>query len=120
MKTMTEAERFFYEHAAYAWRAADGQSEEEGHRESARRLAAAEARLKSGPYFIGHEPDEDPWDGDMPYDGPLWNVDLYSVADSLAPVMLGSLGSVACEEGDPYMRVVAAELAAEYIPDEEG
>lgn len=110
----TEAEQFFYDNAGWSYDPAT-ESEEEGRWRCARVLAEAEARLKAGPYFVDHEPDDLPWDGDVPYDGPLWIVTLYSVAGNLDGEILGSLSSVACEADDPYMRVVAAELASEWL-----
>lgn len=117
MDTMTEAERFFYEHAGWSWDPAT-ETEEEGRLRCARELAAAEARLKAGPFYVGWVPDDVPWDGDVPYDGPLWIVQLWSVADSAGPELLGAIGSVAEEDGGPYLRVVAAELADQYIKGE--
>lgn len=115
--SLTVAERFFYDHAGYSYSPAT-QTPEQGHVESARRLARAEARLNAGPYFVSHEPDDRPWDGDTPYDGPLWTVTLWCVSGTADPEILGSLSSVACEDGDPYLRVIAAELASEYLPEE--
>lgn len=115
VETLTETEQFFYDHAGTSYNPTI-ETQEEGRIRGARDLAAAEARVKAGPYYVDHSPDDEPWDGDVPYDGPLWNVDLYSVSDTDSPTLLGSLGSVACEEGDPYMRVVAAELALEHLP----
>lgn len=110
------AEQFFYEHAGYG-RLRDEETEEQARARYARLLATAEQALKDGPYFVAHEPDDEPWYGDEPYDGPLWIVSLYSVSGATGAEVIGSLGSVACEADDPYMRVVAAELAHEYIPD---
>lgn len=113
---LTTDEQFFYDHAGWSYNP-EMETEEQGRERGARALAAAEKRLKDGPYYVDHTPDDMPWDGDMPYDGPLWNVDLYSVENSTTAVLIGSIGSVACEENSPYMRVVAAELANEHIPD---
>lgn len=112
--TLTPAERFFYEHAGYSYDRTE--TAEQGRVSTARALAAAEARLTAGPYLIDAVPDDVPWDGDEPYDGPLWIVTLWSVAESAHQTDLGSIGSVACEEGGWYMRVVAAELALEHLP----
>lgn len=112
----TEAEQFFYDNAGCSYGA--GETPEQGRARCARMLAAAEKKLIDGPYLISHEPDPEPWDGDEPYDGPLWTVSLWTVEGEKEPVLIGAIGSVACEELDPYMRVVAAELAAEYIREE--
>jgi hypothetical protein len=106
---LSEAERFFYDHAGNSYNPRI-------EIEAARRLAAAEQRMKDGPYFIAVTPDDVPWDGDVPYDGPLWIVGLYSVEGSTDSELIGSIGSVATETvSDPYIRVVAAELASENI-----
>lgn len=112
---MSDAVEFFYEHAAYCHDPVK-ETEEEGRRRGARALAAAELRAKAGPYFFDAEPDDEPWDGDVPYDGPLWVVTLYSVEGSAVGMPLGALGSVACELDSDYMRVVRAELALGYLP----
>lgn len=110
-----KALRFFLDHGGYSYDPAT-QTPFQGKWESARTLADAEERLRKGPYYIEVETDPEPWDGDMPYDGPMWIVTLWRVDDTVQPRVLGSLGGVAAQEDDPYLRVVAAELAAEYIP----
>lgn len=112
---LTEQEKFFYDHAGWCY-APEKETLEEGRTRVAKALALAEQRMKSGPYYVDHIPDDVPWDGDVPYDGPLWIVRLWSVDDSDTPELIGAIGSVACEEHDPYMRVIAAELASQYIP----
>lgn len=113
MRPLSETEQFFYENAGFSYR--PDETPEQGRARCARVLAMAEKKLIIGPYFVSHEPDDQPWDGDVPYDGPLWIVSLWNVADTTEPVRLASLSGVACEESDPYMRVVAAELAAEHL-----
>lgn len=116
---MNEAEQFFYDHAGYS-HDPKRETEEEGRVRCAVGLAAAEVRLKDGPYFIDMQPDPNGWDADVPYDGPVWVVTLYGVAGSLNSEHLGSLGGVAATGwSDPYVRVVAAELASEYISENE-
>lgn len=112
---MSDAVEFFYEHAGYCHDPVT-ETEEEGRRRGAVRLAKAEAHAKAGPFFFDEEPDDMPWDGDVPYDGPLWVVTLYAVEGALDAVPLGAIGSVPCELSDDYMRVVRAELALEYLP----
>lgn len=111
----SEAELFFFEHAGFSF---DPKTEtpDEGRWGCARSLAAAESRLKAGPFYVDHEPDSEPWDADVEWDGPVWVVSLYRVDGSAEPELLGSLGGVGCEDGDPYLRVVAAQLADEYLP----
>lgn len=114
---LTDHEYFFYLHAGYSY---DPKTEtaEEGRVRCARDLAAAETRLKDGPYFTTVEDDDLPWDGDEPYDGPIYVVTLYRYAAYHGDdEIIGSLGGVDCESvDDPYIRVVAAELALEHIP----
>lgn len=60
------------------------------------------------------ERDWTPWDGDVPYDGPLWGAILYVNGE-----VEGSLWSIAIDvpeypETDPYGRVIEAELYGEY------
>jgi hypothetical protein len=107
---LTPAEKFFYDNAGFSY--ARDETPEQGRKRGARELAAAEAWLRSGPYYIDVYPDDTPWDGDVPYHGPLWCVTLYGVADTDRPTVLDSVNAVACEAGSPYLRIVAAELAA--------
>lgn len=115
MSVLTEREQFFYDHAGFSFDPLK-ETREEGHIACARALAAAEETMQAGPYRIEVEPDDVPWDGDVPYDGPLWCVTLVQGGGWLMDrTVLGSLGSVACTEDSPYLRVVAAELAHEHI-----
>lgn len=111
--------RFFYGEAGYSWGA--DETPDQGRMRGARTLAAAEARLKAGPYFVEFEPDPEPWAGCEPYAGPLWIVCLYRTPDDGlgAAELIGAIGQVPAEQGDPYLRVIAAELAAEHIPAED-
>lgn len=112
---LTTEEQFFYANAGYSYDPLT-ETPEQGRQRCARVLAAAERRLKTGPYFISVIPDDVPWDGDVPYDGPLWIVQLWSVGASSEAHLIGSIGGVATEtDTDPYIRVVSAELASEYI-----
>lgn len=108
-----KALRFFLDHGGY-WYNPNKESEFQGRWRSARTLADAEARMRAGEYWIDVTADPEPWDGEVPWDGPVWIVSLYA-GPWWEQELLGSVGSVAAHEGDPYLRVVAAELAAEYI-----
>lgn len=57
-----------------------------------------------------------PWDGDVPYDGPLLDAALLVADCSGAERCVGSLGCIAVLEGesDPYCRVVEGELYGEW------
>jgi hypothetical protein len=111
--------KFFYEHAGYSFNPAT-ETEEEGRMAGARALAEAEGRVKAGPYFFTEEPDDQPWDGDFPYDGPLWHVALLSVEGATGATCVAGIGGVACELDSDYMRVVRAELALEHLSTETG
>jgi hypothetical protein len=87
------------------------ETSEQGRRRCAMELVAAEDKLRKGPYFWHVEPDDHPYDGDAPWDGPVWVVTLYNVADVDEPEVVAAMGGVACDAGDDYLRVVAAELA---------
>lgn len=107
--------RFFLDHAGYSWDPTR-ETEFQGRWRAARALADAEARLRAGPYYVDVTPDDLPWDGDEPYEGPLWIVSLWQGVGPWERVHLGSLGGVATPtDDDPYIRVVAAELADEHI-----
>lgn len=112
---LTEAEQFFYDHAGWSY-SPETETPEVGRERGAIELARAEERMKNGPYYVTTEPDDMPWGGDFPYDGPMWIVSLWSVEGVAIGEVIGSIGGVACESGDPYMRVVRAELALEHIP----
>ncbi len=109
---MNETEQFFYEYGGWA--------DPPGREQCARDLAAAEARMRSGLFLVGIRDSQIPWDGDMPYDGPLYDVSLYRIDDAAhweEGELIASLGCCCAEsEEDPYLRVVAAELALEAIP----
>jgi len=115
-EALTDTEQFFYDHAGWSYNRGT-ETPEEGRARGARKLAAAERRLKDGPYYVNYKPDDQPWNGDEPYDGPLWIATLWSVAGSTSGEVLGAIGSVPAELGDPYMRVIAAELADEHLPE---
>jgi hypothetical protein len=108
------AAQFFYEHAGYSFDPVNELRECARHR-NAQALADAERRMIAGPYYVETSPDPWPYDGDDNYDGPVWIVSLFRVDDRSEPECIGSIGGVAAEHDDPYMRVVAAELALEAI-----
>lgn len=112
--THAAAFRFFYDNAGHSQM--PGETERQGRTRGAIRLLLAEAALKSGPYFISLEADPEGWDADVPWDGPVWIVSLWHVRNTDKPVLMDSVGGVGANEDDPYLRVVAAELAAEKLP----
>lgn len=54
---LTDTERFFYDNAGYSWDSANGQTEEQGHLESARALADAETRAEREGFELEWEED---------------------------------------------------------------
>ena len=72
-------------------------------------LSAARAMYAyrhDGDAYVDWTPSEFPWDGDAPYDGPLWDATLY-VGDSPA----ASLCCIAADSPrDPYCLVIEGEL----------
>lgn len=121
MWSLGEAQEFFYQRAAFACPVgAEPEEIEECQRSNAARLAHAEQALREGPYFVDLEPDPEPWDGDVPYDGPLWGVLLMRVDEGDRAQGVASLWQVgATGHLDPYVRVVAAELMAEHLSSRE-
>ncbi len=106
--------QFFYDNAGYSYMPGIESRDVARHR-NATKLAWNERAITNGPYWIDVVPDPTPWDGDYPYDGPLWVVSLMSCSGSIYADMLTAIGGVACERDDPYLRVVAAELAQDYF-----
>lgn len=121
----TEAERFFYDHAGYSH--GPEETAEQGRERCARELAAAEAAALAAGWWATTEEDPDVMDDDagsreLVESGQAVNLTVVlwgpPEADVLIgrPVEHGSLGGVVvASDTDPYVRVVAAELAAEAI-----
>lgn len=105
---LSDAEQFFYDYAGYSHR--QDEPAYSGRARNAILLADAEAALKRSPDARAYwDRDPEPWDGDVEWDGPVWACAiLRDNGESLA-----SLGGIACNDDDPYMRVVEAELASE-------
>ncbi len=116
VEQLTDSEKFFYENANYSFDRKI-ETQEQGRIRSARELAHAEQLLNAGPYFVDFTPDSEPWDGDVEWDGPVWIATLYSVMDSAEPKPMDSLSGIGASVDDPYLRVVAAELASQNLPE---
>lgn len=106
------AESFFNAHAEAT--PLPGESQREARRRNARELAAAEEVLRNGPYFVWFEPDDEPAEGAQ---GPVWAAMLYTVERSTEAEHIVTLHGLMCPDRSPYLRVVAAELARDYLPD---
>lgn len=114
---LSEAEAFFGEYGDYGLM--PGESEEQARQRGARELAVAEARLKAGPYIATYANDPIPYDGGVPWDGPVWIVQILRLDDSTDfgdAEILGVIGGVAAEYGDFILRVITAQLALECLP----
>jgi len=115
---MNPNETFFYEHAGYCY--GPGQTPDEGRRECAAELAAAEHfALEAGIRFRWDtDPDTDSRDfSDEPDPWPLWVCVAYNadgnIIQSLGGIDFGRDGSPWSAPYAPYARVVEAELAAQ-------
>ena len=117
---LTDAEQFFYAHAGYSYPSGASAAEQRKARIAcARELARAETRAKEMGLVFSWEPEEFPWDGDVPLaptDRLEW-VACYAFAqEDSRGRCLASLGMVATTSyHDPYRRVVEAELAEEAL-----
>ncbi len=114
---LTQAERFFYDRAAYCHGA--GETPEQGRIRCARALAAAEEWALDEGYSFEWQQDEldsSEWSDD-PEPWPQYVCLMHApdgpVCDSLGGVDFGRDGS---PYGDGYRRVVEAELALEAAP----
>lgn len=106
---LSPAEEFFYAHAGYSYDPARGETPGSGRVRTAVLLAAAEEGLNRSDSYVEWEEDPEPYDGDVPYDGPMWIATLRNDSGEV----LASLGAIATPGGadDDYARVIAAELA---------
>lgn len=118
MIEMSAEARFFYDNAGYGYNPLN-ETAEQGRVHCAEALARAEARRKLEGGWVSWEDEPDPFDDDAHgpdeygYHAVLWQYD----AEADRPVSLGSLGMVDAGPGDPYRRVVEAELALEVWSD---
>lgn len=107
------AEAFFYKHVGYSY---DPKTEtkRQGRIRYAKDYARAEAYAKAAGWRVHWEDEQEPWDGDTPEPDYLFCGLLYNAEGDI----LASLGMIGVDDlNDPYLRVVAAELALEAIPD---
>lgn len=111
--TLTDDEQFFYDNAGWGY---DPKREtaEHGRACGAVLLASAERQMQlTEGAEVTWEDDPEPWDGDVPWDGPVYGAVLRKGSEVLGSLwgitLAGELGS------DPYCRVVAAELALEHL-----
>jgi hypothetical protein len=111
---MNQAEQFFYDHAGYSWDRAHGQTEEDGHRQCARELAAAEQARKNADAWVTWEPDPE---GDANGQHPAWVAMLHRWRPNGAHVetaeTVSSLGGIDSGPGSDYARVIEAQLSLE-------
>jgi len=115
--TMTEAERFFYDHAGFSHHP-ETETEEQGRRRGAARLAGVERRARAyGWTYLWETDDEDSssFRDDVPA-YPLYMCTLVTEAGDFA-ASLGAIdfGPEGDWQTDPYRRVVEAELALEVV-----
>lgn len=121
MWTRERAEEFFYQQAGYSVPVgADEAQTEQARRERARELASAEAELVHGAFFVTVHDDPELWNGDEPWDGPVYIVSISEVSTCGTDTeVIASLGGVAVDgPDDPYIRVVTAQLMAEHLDEQ--
>lgn len=109
---MTKAEKFFYKNAGFSYDP-KRQTPEQGQRETAARLAHAEATAKANGWYTEWE--DDPHGGmyideDDDPDQRFYSAVLYDEDGK----MLANLGGIDTDDM-PYRRVVEAELALEAL-----
>lgn len=103
---------FFYAHAGYSYQPAT-ETQEEGRRRCAEKLAAAErAFLADADAEFYTEDSSIPWDGDCEQGG----THLLDAVLTISGDVVQSLGCIDCNgPSDPYIRVVRAELYGELL-----
>jgi hypothetical protein len=112
------AEQFYYDHAPYSWRKAQGEPEEHGKILNA--ILLAEARtlyMADDSTFFEWVPSSEPYDGTDSYDGPVWNVTLFRVGKdgNYSSTPLESFTQVACDGPDSdFGRVTEAQIALQW------
>lgn len=122
---MNADESFFHEHAGWHYDPAS-ETSEQGRERTARELANAEQYAREHGWWAEIEPDPDVMEDDVDSVGLVERGEMVNLSVTLfAPAegnpviraggnVLGSLGGIVVpSESDPYLRVVAAELAAE-------
>ena len=135
---VSEGERFFYDHAGWGYRP-DRETPEEGRWRGARQLRAAELHAEREGWWVEWDYESDPMEDDIEREED-YDQFVAILRDSEGDI-LGSLGSIDLGPGqvfgydarphsfeggplageplrkvyDPYVRVVAAELALEAI-----
>jgi hypothetical protein len=99
--TMSATVQFFYDHAGYSWNKLAGQTEEQGHLETAQDLAMAEQTATERGWVVQWSPD-----GDAENPG-----EMVAILDDGEGETLAALGGIDAEPGDYYSRVIEAQLA---------
>ena len=115
---MSRADAFFYEHAGYSSDPAT-ETQAESRMRCAQKLAAAEAKAFAGGFAFAWEVDPDVTSADWCDEEPAWRTWLCVMYTSQGEPV-ASLGGVDFGRdgepwGNPYRRVVEAELALEHL-----
>jgi len=116
LNALSTAERFFYDHAGTGYNPAT-EIPFIGRVSTARKLARAETERKNAGAWVDWETD------DLPFNDDVHGPDEYGYIAVLRQydpelgrsVILSAQGSIDAESGDPYRRVVEAELFSEYV-----
>lgn len=121
-EVLSDAARFFFEHAGYAYYP-NKETPEQGRTRGALALADAEAWAKAAGYRFEWYRDPDIDSSDFSDESPawqLWECAMLAmdgeVVQSLGGIDLGRDGK---PSSDPYGRVVEAELASQERPDDD-
>jgi hypothetical protein len=114
---LTDAEQFFYDHAVFFWNPDDGEDAESGRIRRAVALARAESLAASRETVVSWEPDCP--GGDLCVCNGEHNPAYTAILRDAEGTYLGKFPSVTFDsgkpDGEPYARVLAAELADEYL-----
>jgi hypothetical protein len=112
---LSEAEQFFYDYAGTSYNP-ETETLRDGRVRGARELAEAERKLKESDAWVGWLDDPEPLSGDC-YDGTQYGYEaLLLTLDSPGVVRtLAARCGIDAPEGDPYRRVIEAELAFESL-----
>jgi len=120
MSKLTTDEKFFFDHAGYSY--GKGETKRQGRERGARALAQAEAKARQGGFSFVWQIDPDTDSSDWSDDEPAWRVwqccmlnPEGRIVDSLHGIDFGRDGE---PWGDPYKRIVEAELALSGLDNE--
>ncbi len=117
MNSTQQAQAFFYEHAG--WSQSPGESKHQGKTRCAKALAKAEARATSNGYSFAWDIDPDSNSSDFSNRKPYYDLWFCLCRDASGHIVASlyaiDFGAGGSPWGQPYRRVVEAELASEAL-----